>query len=337
MEPVTRMLPKKAYSLKETVKYMRLNHSIDISEKDLIEYIQNGDIKVSIFIQGDSQSIDLINRKDLDADSIPVLGEKIVLHVDKTKFNMKITKTSGYGSISTKVDIKGEEFNIIVFLDPVRYGDYPSNCDIDTVSFLSFEDKPLRFVYEGYFPLKPKIFTYFNSEELLELGCIDEVEDILGYREGFHFRLPTDSNSFHLKLDDMCILHRDLLVFLDKFSTANQTQRVSELELRVKLLQEELIEKERIIAEFKDKATNSMSGKSTASENKKNEFIKALLKIKYGAEVAENPRPHVYDPNDSEKGKDGVIQRDFEVKGLTKHLPSGKTLKNWVSSVELEN
>ncbi|HHL1273851.1 TPA: SlyX protein, partial [Haemophilus influenzae] len=82
---------------------------------------------------------------------------------------------------------------------------------------------------------------------------------------------------------------------------------------------------------------NSKVKKSTASENKKNEFIKALLQIKYGAEVAENPRPHVYDPNDSDKGKDGVIQRDFESKGLTKHLPSGKTLKNWVSSVELDN
>ena len=337
METSVRMLPKKAYSLKETVKYMRLNHSIDISEKDLIEYIQNGDIKVSIFIQGDSKYIDLINRKDLDADSIPVLSEKIVLDVDKTKFNMKITKTSEYGKIATRVEIKHEEFNIIVFLDPERYGDYPSNCSIDTVAFRGFEDKPLSFVYEGYFPLKPKIFTYFNSEELLELGYIEEVEDILGYREGFYFMLPTAPNSFYLKLDDMCILHRDLLVFLDKFSTENQAKRVSELELRVKLLQEKLIEKERIIAEFKDKATNPMGGKSTASENKKNEFIKALLQIKYGEEVAENPRPHVYDPNVSNKGKDGVIQKDFELKGLTKHLPSGRTLQNWVSSVELDN
>ena len=337
METSVRMLPKKAYSFKETVKYMLLNHSIDISEKDLIEYIQNGDIKVCIFIQGDSRYIGSINRKDLDADSIHVLGEKIFLDVDKTKFNMKITKTTGYGKIATRVEINHEEFNIIVFLDPERYGDYPSNCSIDTVPFRGFEDKPLSFVYEGYFPLKPKIFTYFNSEELLELGYIDEVEDILGYREGFDFRLPTAPNSFHLKLDDMCILHRDLLVFLDKFSTENQAKRVSELELRVKLLQEELIEKERIIATFKDKATNPMSGKSTASENKKNEFIKALLQIKYGAAVAENPRPHVYDPNVSNKGKDGVIQRDFESKGLTKHLPSGKTLKNWVSSVELDN
>ncbi len=72
METSVRMLPKKAYSFKETVKYMRLNHSIDISEKDLIEYIQNGDIKVCIFIQGDSRYIGSINRKDLDADSIDV-------------------------------------------------------------------------------------------------------------------------------------------------------------------------------------------------------------------------------------------------------------------------
>ena len=334
METSVRMLPKKAYSLKETVKYMRLNHSIDISEKDLIEYIQNEDVKVSIFIQGCSKSIDLINRKDLDADSIPVIGENIALYVDKTKLNMEVSR---YSNPFTRVEIKGEEFKFVIFLDPEIHGDYPLDCDTDIVSFSSFEDKSVSFVYEGYFPLKPKVFTYFNSEELLELGCIDEVEDILGYSEGFRFYLPIEANGFPLKLDDMCILHRDLLEFLDKFSTENQDQKVSELELKIKSLQKELKEKERIITELKDKAANSTNVKSTASENKKNEFIKALLQIKYGAAVAENPRPHVYDPNVSNKGKDGVIQRDFESKGLTKHLPSGKTLKNWVSSVELDN
>lgn len=44
-----KFLPKKAYSISDAVKYISLNHNITISEKDLLEYIQNGDIQASIY------------------------------------------------------------------------------------------------------------------------------------------------------------------------------------------------------------------------------------------------------------------------------------------------
>ena len=75
---------------------------------------------------------------------------------------------------------------------------------------------------------------------------------------------------------------------------------------------------------------------STKSENQKSEFIKALLYIHYGADVAEKPRSHVHDPNQSGRSRDGKIQKDFELHGLVKHLPSGKTLENWLKGIELD-
>ncbi|MFK5194517.1 SlyX protein, partial [Glaesserella parasuis] len=91
----------------------------------------------------------------------------------------------------------------------------------------------------------------------------------------------------------------------------------------------ELSEKEKIIRELSIL-------QSTKSENKQKEFIKALLYIHYGAEVAEKPRSHIYDPNMSKKSRDGKIQKDFELHGLEKHLPSGKTLENWLKGIELD-
>ncbi|EQA13972.1 hypothetical protein ACM22J_08780 [Glaesserella parasuis] len=102
-----------------------------------------------------------------------------------------------------------------------------------------------------------------------------------------------------------------------------------DLENEIEQLRVELAEKEKIIRELSIL-------QSTKSENKQKEFIKALLYIHYGAEVAEKPRSHIYDPNMSKKSRDGKIQKDFELHGLEKHLPSGKTLENWLKGIELD-
>ncbi|WP_048736256.1 hypothetical protein [Necropsobacter massiliensis] len=98
-------------------------------------------------------------------------------------------------------------------------------------------------------------------------------------------------------------------------------------------LENQLAEKDKIIEELREQLQQKPN--NTASDNKKNAFIKSLLFIHYGEQVAENPRPYIYDPNSSEKSKDGVIQKSFELSGLDKHLPSGRTLQNWIKSVDL--
>lgn len=42
MEPVTRMLPKKAYSLEKAAAYMSINYGIKIDRDDLLDYLRDG-------------------------------------------------------------------------------------------------------------------------------------------------------------------------------------------------------------------------------------------------------------------------------------------------------
>ena len=61
-----KVLPKKSYSLEDAAKYIFLNHQIDISVRDLLEYIQNGELKASVYLSGDKVNINSVNRKEVD-------------------------------------------------------------------------------------------------------------------------------------------------------------------------------------------------------------------------------------------------------------------------------
>lgn len=136
---------------------------------------------------------------------------------------------------------------------------------------------------------------------------------------------------------------KDSIIAQLQSENAELQTRISELEQQLQQstvdsktvleLQNQLAGKEKVIEELREQLRQKPN--NTASDNKKNAFIKSLLFIHYGEQVAENPRPYIYDPNSSEKSKDGVIQKSFELSGLDKHLPSGRTLQNWIKSVEL--
>lgn len=68
---------------------------------------------------------------------------------------------------------------------------------------------------------------------------------------------------------------------------------------------------------------------STKTINAQAKFIKALLYVHYGVDVANNPRPHI-------ENIDGEIKLDFDRSGLGRELPSYLTVKQWVDRVELD-
>ncbi|HDR1856184.1 TPA: SlyX protein, partial [Pasteurella multocida] len=61
-----KFLPKQAYSISDAVKYISLNYDITISEIDLLQYIQTGDLQASIYLDGRTSKVDSINRKEVD-------------------------------------------------------------------------------------------------------------------------------------------------------------------------------------------------------------------------------------------------------------------------------
>ncbi|WP_105895095.1 SlyX protein [Haemophilus influenzae] len=330
-----KFLPKKAYSIIDAVKYISLNYNINISEYDLLEYIQSGDLQASIHLDGRINKIDRVNKREIPHNKmLNIRNEEIFLQFNQKDTKSKIEHNEDFNIYQIKLN--HIYFSIDIILNDCYY--LPKYfSENDEIKLYTGElDRFSNLVFNGYFPLSKEVFEPYNTIELMECGYIDEFPDIyVNTFSGLYLHLPICENRTELYLEDVYIIHEDMIEFLKLFSVIDDSYEQQE---ETQKLKNQIRDKNKQIEELqKQIEKNSKVKKSTASENKKNEFIKALLQIKYGAEVAENPRPHVYDPNDSDKGKDGVIQRDFESKGLTKHLPSGKTLKNWVSSVELDN
>ena len=65
---------------------------------------------------------------------------------------------------------------------------------------------------------------------------------------------------------------------------------------------------------------------STKTINKRAQFIKSLLRIHYGNEVAESPRRFL-------ERKDSDVSKDF--KDLNIIAPSGKAVQEWVKGVDI--
>ena len=334
-----KFLPKKSYSLEDAAKYISLNHQIDISVRDLLEYIQNGELNASVYLSGNKVNIDYVNRKEVNfiknsdkyRELRPYYSEcSLYFRLNPQKF--AIQEHEDYSWLHKKdsfldfyICLPKKSYSIEYLRKTDRLSIYDGN--VGKVEAISFE---------GYFQISGAELNSFNVDCLIDKGFLESFPKYMMaiYKNMICF-LYIDKNKTPLYLDDICILHEHLIDFLKLFSVIDTGYAQIE---EVQNLKNQLDFKDKQIDELKEQIESSRNIKvSTASETKKNEFIKALLQIKYGAAVAENPRPHVYDPNDSDKGKDGVIQKDFELSGLTKHLPSGKTLKNWVSSVELDN
>ncbi|HHT7764557.1 TPA: SlyX protein, partial [Pasteurella multocida] len=86
-----KFLPKQAYSISDAVKYISLNYNINISERDLIGYIQTGELNASIYLDGTLNKIESINKKELSSNMIlNVRSKEIFLQFNKNEINAKI-------------------------------------------------------------------------------------------------------------------------------------------------------------------------------------------------------------------------------------------------------
>lgn len=70
---------------------------------------------------------------------------------------------------------------------------------------------------------------------------------------------------------------------------------------------------------------------SSKTQNSQAKFIKSLLQIHYGADVANSPRQHL----ERKSSGSGLILADFESKGLK--APSGVVVDKWLKFIDVEN
>lgn len=81
------------------------------------------------------------------------------------------------------------------------------------------------------------------------------------------------------------------------------------------------LDKENIIIDDTDKEPGA---KTNTQIRNRASFLKALLLIHYGEDVAERPRKHI----DNSRSK---LRRDFELAGI--ELPTGKTVEGWLDGI----
>lgn len=264
---ILKFLPKQAYSITDAVKYISLNYDINISERDLIGYIQTGELKASIYLDGRLSKIESINRKELSKDmALEVRNEEIFLQFNKSEINAKINHIKDFEIF--RIDINNIYFNLIIILNDRFYLDdyFESNNQINLYS--GELDKFQNIIFNGYFPVSNLILNEYNTDELIETGGINEFPDIkMSIDDDFYIHIPIYENRTGIRLEDLHILHKDIVSFLEFFSIIDSEDKQDEIQrLKNKLelkgkqteellpalekLKDELSEKDKKIAEL---------------------------------------------------------------------------------------
>lgn len=264
-----KFLPKKAYSISDAVKYISLNHNINITELDLLEYIQNGDLVASIHLDGSINKIDCINKKEIsEKEILSVRNEEIFLQFNKLECNAKIKTNEDFEII--RIDLRNVYFDLTVILNSEFYLDSYFS-DNDEIKLYSGEIGRFKnILFNGYFPLEKEVFDRDNVRTIIERGYLQEFEDIfINKGEGFYFHLPIYENRTKIYLEDIYILHQDIIEFLELFSVIkpdNQQEEIYKIKEQLRNRNDELSRLYQEIEVIKNKPSDKeIKGKSETS------------------------------------------------------------------------
>lgn len=172
-----KFLPKKAYSITDVVKYISLNYNINISEYDLLEYIQSGDLQASIHLEGRINKIDSVNKREIPHNkTLNIRNEEIFLQFSQGETKSEIEHNENFEIY--RIKLNNIYFSIDVILNDAYYlPDYFSKND-EIKLYTGELDRFRNLVFNGYFPLSKEVFEPYNTLELIERGYIEEFPDI---------------------------------------------------------------------------------------------------------------------------------------------------------------
>ena len=260
-----RVLPKKAYSISDAVKYISLNYNINISEYDLLEYIQSGDLQASIHLDGRIDKIYSVNKKEIPHNKmLNIRNEEIFLQFSQKDIEPEIEHNENYNIY--RIKLNNVYFSIDVILNDAYYlPEYFSENDeikLDTGEL----DRFRNIVFNGYFPLSKWVFEPYNTLELVECGYIEEFPDIyVNTFSGLYLHLPIEENRTKLYLGDVYIIHKDMIAFLELSSVIDESYEQQE---EVQKFKNQISDKNKQIEELQKqigKTSKEISGKSETS------------------------------------------------------------------------
>ncbi len=262
---VKKFLPKKAYSIIDAVKYISLNYNINISEYDLLEYIQSGDLQASIHLDGRINKIDRVNKREIPHNkTLNIRNEEIFLQFSQVETKSEIEHNENFEIY--KIKLNNIYFSIDVILNDAYYlPDYFSKND-EIKLYTGELDRFRNLVFNGYFPLSKEVFEPYNTLELIEHGYIEEFPDIyVNTFSGLYLHLPICENRTELYLEDVYIIHEDMIEFLKLFSVIDESYEQQE---EIQKLKNQISDKNKQIEEFQkriEESSREISGKSETS------------------------------------------------------------------------
>lgn len=271
-----KFLPKKAYSITDAVKYISLNYNINISEYDLLEYIQSGDLQASIHLEGRINKIDSVNKREIPHNkTLNIRNEEIFLQFSQGETKSEIEHNENFEIY--RIKLNNIYFSIDVILNDAYYlPDYFSKND-EIKLYTGELDRFRNLVFNGYFPLSKEVFEPYNTLELIERGYIEEFPDIyVNTFSGLYLHLPIYENRTELYLDDIYIIHEDMISFLKLFSVIDESYEQQE---EIQKLKNQISDKNKKIEEFQKKIGESSREISGKSETSYLNLIQALKEL----------------------------------------------------------
>ena len=271
-----KFLPKKAYSIIDAVKYISLNYNINISEYDLLEYIQSGDLQASIHLDGRVNKIDRVNKREIPHNkTLNIRNEEIFLQFSQRETKSEIEHNENFEIY--RIKLNNIYFSIDVILNDAYYlPDYFSKND-EIKLYTGELDRFRNLVFNGYFPLSKEVFEPYNTLELIERGYIEEFPDIyVNTFSRLYLHLPIYENRTELYLDDIYIIHEDMISFLKLFSVIDESYEQQE---EIQKLKNQISDKNKQIEEFQKKIGESSREISGKSETSYLNLIQALKEL----------------------------------------------------------
>lgn len=197
-----KVLPQKAYSLKDAVQYVESEYNVLLDERKLLNYMKEGDLTASIHIEGNKKRIEYIDFLDKE---IKVFPEESFLTIKNSKDKLLKTGDTIYG---TNVYDKHNMTNISFCIND-------KNVNVmDKIENISFKDLSLV-RYSGYFRITRETL-FFNIDDLPDNSfLLPPVINFVSNDSSIHIKLASTPEKIKLGINNICILHEDLMDFLN--------------------------------------------------------------------------------------------------------------------------
>ena len=255
---------------------MRKGRLCRIKSSCLKRHIQSGDLQASIHLEGRINKIDSVNKREIPHNkTLNIRNEEIFLQFSQGETKSEIEHNENFEIY--RIKLNNIYFSIDVILNDAYYlPDYFSKND-EIKLYTGELDRFRNLVFNGYFPLSKEVFKPYNTLELIERGYIEEFPDIyVNTFSGLYLHLPIYENRTELYLDDIYIIHEDMISFLKLFSVIDESYEQQE---EIQKLKNQISDKNKQIEEFQKKIGESSREISGKSETSYLNLIQALKEL----------------------------------------------------------